>query len=452
VTDAAGALSETEFQTFQRSLARYGNKSRTLFASALVLGVLNNFAQGKLQVRQGEDTYGLAVTHVRVAVRPLDAVYHPLFEGATYGGYGVALDMSEVKYVYLGGGPGGPRHAQAENIQENDRDGRKDEFLTECGERSGRRRSTASSSASRRKAEQGRRPGWSPPSYQRRLRLSTDTSHQAAPRPLLVDVGQLHGSRVKPDEVIQPNGKVVVRNKSEYDRYYIQFQQQPAGGEGRRGGAADRAERREDRRTRSRSSSASRRSASTSTGSTRRRPDAGPVHQQITQLAIAQDLDGLVELVRRRGRYPPGVDRHRPLRGRLLRLHQGAGGGPRGSGHERRQDRRGRPLLVVDGDAAAVLLPRLLEHGGRRSPWRRRCIPPTRSMAARTRWRPTCRSTSARACSTGSCPTPTRYTGRWDEAQNHEQRYEATIDKLRRLKNTKVGSGPAAIKLLTVRR
>jgi hypothetical protein len=44
------------------------------------------------------------------------------------------------------------------------------------------------------------------------------------------------------------------------------------------------------------------------------------------------------------------------------------------------------------------------------------------------------------------------YTGRWDEAQNHEQRYEATIDKLRRLKNTKVGSGPAAIKLLTVRR
>jgi hypothetical protein len=37
--------------------------TRTLFASALVLGVLNNFAQGKLQLRQGEDTYGLAVTH-----------------------------------------------------------------------------------------------------------------------------------------------------------------------------------------------------------------------------------------------------------------------------------------------------------------------------------------------------------------------------------------------------
>jgi hypothetical protein len=42
--------------------------------------------------------------------------------------------MSEVKYVYLGGGPGGDRDTHKnENIQENDRDGRKDEFLTECG-------------------------------------------------------------------------------------------------------------------------------------------------------------------------------------------------------------------------------------------------------------------------------------------------------------------------------
>jgi hypothetical protein len=87
VTDAAGALSETEFQTFQRSLARYGNRNRTLFASALVLGVLNNFAQGKLQVRQGENTYGLAVTTYVSPFGTLDTIYHPLLEGAVYGGY-----------------------------------------------------------------------------------------------------------------------------------------------------------------------------------------------------------------------------------------------------------------------------------------------------------------------------------------------------------------------------
>jgi hypothetical protein len=92
--DAAGALSETEFQTFQRGFARYGARTRTFFASALVLGVINNFAQGKLQLRQGEDTYGLAVTHYVSPFGRLDAVYHPLLEGSTYGGYGLALDMS----------------------------------------------------------------------------------------------------------------------------------------------------------------------------------------------------------------------------------------------------------------------------------------------------------------------------------------------------------------------
>jgi hypothetical protein len=39
-----------------------------------------------------------------------------------------------VKYVYLGGGPGGDRDTHVrENIQENDRDGKKNELLTECG-------------------------------------------------------------------------------------------------------------------------------------------------------------------------------------------------------------------------------------------------------------------------------------------------------------------------------
>jgi hypothetical protein len=137
VTDAAGALSETEFQTFQKNFARYGGRTRTLFASALLLGVLNNFAQGKLQVRSGESTYGLKVTTYVSPFGTLDALYHPLFEGAVYGGYGVALDMSQVSYVYLAGnGENRDTHINR-NIQENDRDGRKDEFLTECGEKLG---------------------------------------------------------------------------------------------------------------------------------------------------------------------------------------------------------------------------------------------------------------------------------------------------------------------------
>jgi hypothetical protein len=40
------------------------------------------------------------------------------------------------------------------------------------------------------------------------------------------------------------------------------------------------------------------------------------------------------------------------------------------------------------------------------------------------------------------------FQGRQDMAQFHEQRFEDGIDKLRRLRNTRVGSGPARIKLL----
>jgi hypothetical protein len=110
-------------------MARYGAKDRVMFASALVLGVLNNFAQGKLQLRQGEDTYGLKVTNYVSPFGTLSAIYHPLFEGTTYGGYAVALDMSQAKYCNLKGRDTLVR----ENIQENDRDGRKDELLTEAG-------------------------------------------------------------------------------------------------------------------------------------------------------------------------------------------------------------------------------------------------------------------------------------------------------------------------------
>lgn len=40
------------------------------------------------------------------------------------------------------------------------------------------------------------------------------------------------------------------------------------------------------------------------------------------------------------------------------------------------------------------------------------------------------------------------FTGRWDEAQPHEQRYEEGITLLRREKNSRVGSGPSRIKVL----
>jgi hypothetical protein len=137
--DAGGQLTEPEWETWIRALGRYGNKF-TVFASPLIISVVNAYAVGKLQTIQSDNdtTYGLAIQeyvspHGRAAI-----VKHNLLEGAVWGGmaFGVNFNVGEVQYRYLGGqgAPGASRDTKLlTNRQEADRDGQKDEWLTECG-------------------------------------------------------------------------------------------------------------------------------------------------------------------------------------------------------------------------------------------------------------------------------------------------------------------------------
>jgi hypothetical protein len=134
VTAAGGTLTETTFGTFTRTLFRYGGRNKVLLASPLLTSVLNAFAQGKLQIRQGETTYGLAVMNYVSPFGTLGVVTHNLLQGTKYGGYGVALEFDEIKYRYLDGGVGDARDTHIlTNRQGNSTDGRLDEYLTECG-------------------------------------------------------------------------------------------------------------------------------------------------------------------------------------------------------------------------------------------------------------------------------------------------------------------------------
>src|SRR6478609_3046782 len=137
--DAGGTLTEAEWESWVRAICRYGNK-KTAFVSPLVLSVINNFAVGRLQTIQADSdkTYGLAITNYVCAHGQITLVKHNLLEGAVWGGYAIAIDMGQAApgYRYLGGknAPGGPRDTKVLlNRQENDRDGQKDEILTECG-------------------------------------------------------------------------------------------------------------------------------------------------------------------------------------------------------------------------------------------------------------------------------------------------------------------------------
>jgi hypothetical protein len=129
-TDASGALTETEFNTWLRDVFKYGSSKKMLLASPLVVSVIDSWGVGKLQlVPEAQATYGLHVNRYICSHGELLIVKEPLFEGTIYGGYAAAIDLGNIKYRYMQG-----RDTSLKtNIQANDADGRRDEYLTEAG-------------------------------------------------------------------------------------------------------------------------------------------------------------------------------------------------------------------------------------------------------------------------------------------------------------------------------
>lgn len=135
--DAGGTLTEAEWETWMRSGFRYGTGTKTVIASPLVISVLNAYALGKYQVVNDKaTTYGVNVMNLVSAHGSVNLVEHKLLEGAVYGGYAFMLDTkgAGLKYRYLDGGPFGSRDTKLlTNRQESDRDGRRDEWISEVG-------------------------------------------------------------------------------------------------------------------------------------------------------------------------------------------------------------------------------------------------------------------------------------------------------------------------------
>ncbi len=133
-TDAGGDLTEAEFNGAMSSLFRFGSRRKLAIGSATAVNALNKFPLAKLNVNnQSDQTYGIDVTGFRSPFGTLNLVYHRLLEGAKYGGYLIIVDMDETSYRYLANGQFNRNTKLNQNIQAPDLDGRKDEFLTECG-------------------------------------------------------------------------------------------------------------------------------------------------------------------------------------------------------------------------------------------------------------------------------------------------------------------------------
>ncbi len=133
VYDVNNNLTQAEFEYWMRKYAlAYNNTKKTLFASSKLIEKINSWASDKVVYNSNAAVtkFGLSVKTYTTAWGDLDVVYEPYFdEVSSLNGYGVALDLNLIKFVYFVNGV----LRAFDDIQENDRDGRKGEWLMEFG-------------------------------------------------------------------------------------------------------------------------------------------------------------------------------------------------------------------------------------------------------------------------------------------------------------------------------
>jgi len=115
---------------FCEKVFTYGSKKKTWLVSAKMLTTVNKIAADYLNIIQSDKdtTLGLNVTEFVSPHGTLSMVQHPLFVQG-YEGYSMVLDLEELTYRPLTG-----RDTSLKtNIQNNDEDGRRDQYLTEIG-------------------------------------------------------------------------------------------------------------------------------------------------------------------------------------------------------------------------------------------------------------------------------------------------------------------------------
>lgn len=129
VWDCGGAPTEQDFNKWLEDVFRYGSDTKVLFASPRWCTTIDGWGRDKLQTTPSSREIGIAIKEYNSTHGRLLIVKEPLFTGAVYGGMAVALDLDLISRCPLEGSD----TQILTNRQENDRDGRKDEIITEVG-------------------------------------------------------------------------------------------------------------------------------------------------------------------------------------------------------------------------------------------------------------------------------------------------------------------------------
>lgn len=124
-----GIMSEKSFeQDVCEVVFAKGSKTKLMVCSRRVASVVNQFAVSKIEVGNGDDTYGIRLAKYKSFHGDLMVTVSDTLE-YEYNDWAVILDMENIAYR-----PKKGRDTRLRtNIQENDRDGWKDEYATSFG-------------------------------------------------------------------------------------------------------------------------------------------------------------------------------------------------------------------------------------------------------------------------------------------------------------------------------
>ena len=128
LTKALASTTSADFELFCEKVFTYGSKEKVVLSSPNLITLVNSFGLGRLQVTSNETAFGMKVTRYETPHGDLMFVKHPLLTQG-YSGYGIVLDMEELKYRPLRGRD----TVLKTNLQLPDEDGTKDMYITEAG-------------------------------------------------------------------------------------------------------------------------------------------------------------------------------------------------------------------------------------------------------------------------------------------------------------------------------
>lgn len=130
VSVAGGILTEPVWEAWLRDHAfLHGSKKKVVLAAPIFVSVLSLWGAGKIVKSEKDKSLGIVITDYISPHGEVKLVTTRSLSGDIYGGDALALDFEDdcIAYRYI------QDTIMKTNIQENDADGWKDEYLTECG-------------------------------------------------------------------------------------------------------------------------------------------------------------------------------------------------------------------------------------------------------------------------------------------------------------------------------